>query len=81
MADGGPVTLWGVRPDVKDNSHHRGQGGSGQQDLFTVLRKGKRLQTRIVYPARLSFRMGEREKNFSVEKRKNSKKTAILSLS
>lgn len=32
MADGAPVTLWGVWPDDKDSSHQRGQGGSGQQD-------------------------------------------------
>ena len=32
MADGAPVTLWGVWLDVKDTGHQRGQGGSGQQD-------------------------------------------------
>ena len=48
------------------------------QNIFKIL-KGKNLQLRILYPARLSLRTGER-KNFS-DKQKLQKNTAILNLS
>lgn len=36
VADGGPVTLWGVWLDVKDSGHQSGQRGSGQQDASVL---------------------------------------------
>ena len=40
------------------------QARKERQDIFKVL-KGKNLQPRILYPARLSFRIEEEIKNFS----------------
>ena len=51
-----------IRPSA-DFSTEALQAGREWHDIFKVL-KGKNLQTRILYPARLSFRVGER-KDFS----------------
>ena len=40
--------------------------------------KGKELQPRILYPARLSFRNEGEMKNFSDKEKTNSKKSSIL---